>query len=86
MPDEADADLPESARRELAARRRELEREFGLKRAELKAQHQRRLDLLRQEQVDWQEHRRRQAKELADRTEKVRRNAANAQQRVEVGT
>jgi hypothetical protein len=85
MGDEPGGDLPEAAQRELAARRRELEREFNLKRADLKAQHQRRLDLLRQEQADWQEHRRLQAKELADRTEKVRRNAGNAQQRAELG-
>lgn len=80
MADDA-ADLPEAAQRALASRRRELEREFDLKRADLKVQHQRRLEVLEQEKRDWLEHKRQQAKELADRTEKVRRNTANTQQR-----
>jgi septal ring factor EnvC (AmiA/AmiB activator) len=59
--------------RELAARRRDLEREFDDKQRELKAQHQRRMDALRQEQADWEEVRRQRTKELADREEKLRR-------------
>ncbi|MCA1811412.1 MAG: hypothetical protein LC623_05315, partial [Halobacteriales archaeon] len=80
-----DSDLPEAAQRILASRRRELEREFDVKRTDLKTQHQRRVALLEQEKADWLEHRRRQAKELADKTEKTRRRLDNAQQRAETG-
>jgi chromosome segregation ATPase len=83
MVDEA-AD-PTEAQRELAARRRDLEREFDGKMRDLKAQHQRRHDNLKREQAEWEAHRREQAKALADRTETVRRRADNAQQRVESG-
>lgn len=68
-----DASAEEDFRRELAARRRDLEREFDDKNRELKAQHQRRMDALRQEQADWEELRRQRTKELADREEKLRR-------------
>ncbi|HJQ93892.1 MAG TPA: hypothetical protein VJ874_06370 [Candidatus Thermoplasmatota archaeon] len=64
----ADADF----QRELAARRKDLEREFSDKQRELKAQHQRRMDALRQDQLDWEGHKRQQTKELADRAEKLR--------------
>ncbi|MFA5944376.1 MAG: hypothetical protein WC876_07925 [Candidatus Thermoplasmatota archaeon] len=59
--------------RELTARRKDLAREFDDKQRELRAQHQRRMDALRQEQSDWEETRRSRTKELADREEKLRR-------------
>ena len=65
--------------RELAARRRDLEREFNDKQRELKAQHQRRLDALQTEQADWEAHKRSKTKELADREERLRRHEERAQ-------
>ena len=65
------------AQREIAARRRELELEFEAKNRDLKAQHKRTLDKLQQDRVDWEEHRREQQRDLADRTEKVRRSEDN---------
>jgi hypothetical protein len=62
----------EDFQRELAARRRDLERDFADRNRELKAQHQRRMDALRQEQTDWEEHKRAKTKELADRAEALR--------------
>lgn len=73
----ADAASPSDAERELAARRRELELEFEAKNRDLKAQHKRTLDKLQQDRVDWEEHRRTQQRDLADRTEKVRRGEDN---------
>src|SRR5687767_10472697 len=70
--DRASAQAEEDFARELAARRRDLGREFAERNRGRKAQHQRRMDALRQEQVDWEEHRRQQTKELADRAEKLR--------------
>jgi chromosome segregation ATPase len=64
--------------RELAARRKDLEREFNDKARELKAQHQRRMDALRQEQADWEAVRRQRTKELADREEKLRKHEQKA--------
>jgi hypothetical protein len=69
---DASSSEDEDFRRELTARRRDLEREFADKHRELKAQHQRRMDALKQEQVDWEAHRRQQTKELADKAEKLR--------------
>ena len=66
------AQADEDFKRELAARRKDLERDFAERNRELKAQHQRRMDALRQEQLDWEEHKRQQTKELADRAEKLR--------------
>ncbi|MES2155803.1 MAG: hypothetical protein V4510_11765 [bacterium] len=83
MGDEDESDLPEAAHRELAARRRDLEREFDLKMRDLKAQHSRRMDRMEQEKAEWEADRRAQAKELADRKETVRRRTENAEQRVE---
>jgi hypothetical protein len=71
-PSDAAAQADEDFARELAARRKDLEREFTDKNRELKAQHQRRMDALRQEQADWEEVRRQRTKELADREEKLR--------------
>jgi seryl-tRNA synthetase len=82
--DEAFPDLPEEARRELANRRRDLEREFDAKLRDLKAQHQRRHDALKREQAEWDARRREQAKALADRTETVRRRSDNAQQKADL--
>lgn len=65
--------MPGEAERELAARRRELEREFDDKARELKSQHKRQADKLAQDRVEWEAHRREQQRELADRAEKVRR-------------
>ena len=61
------------AERELAARRRELEREFDDKQRDLKAQHKRQADKLQQDRVEWEAHRREHQKQLSDREEKVRR-------------
>lgn len=63
--------------RELASRRRDLEREFDDKARELKAQHKRQADKLAQDRVEWEAHRREQQRELADRAEKVRRSEDN---------
>lgn len=63
---------------ELAARRVELERDFQAKARELKAQEKRRLERLKKDQAEWDEAKRAKAKELADRTEKLRRQAENA--------
>ncbi len=65
------------AQRELAARRKDLERDFDDKARDLKAQHKRTLDRLQQDRLDWEEHRRTQQRELADRAEKVRRQEEN---------
>ena len=77
-----DGPAASDAERDLAARRRELEHEFEDKARELKAQHKRQLEALRQEQADWEAHKRAQAKELADRLERVRRQEANDTARV----
>jgi hypothetical protein len=71
------------AERELAARRRELELELDAKSRDLKAQHKRTLDKLQQDRADWEEHRRAQQRELADRAEKVRRSEDNHKRDVE---
>lgn len=65
------------AQRELAARRKDLERDFDDKARDLKAQHKRTLDRLQQDRLDWETHRRTQQRELADRAEKVRRQEEN---------
>lgn len=70
MPEAGDADP-------LAARRRELEREFEDKARDLKAQHKRLADKLAEDRADWEAHRRDQQRELADRAEKVRRAEDN---------
>ncbi|MEK6975366.1 MAG: hypothetical protein AABY18_03380 [Candidatus Thermoplasmatota archaeon] len=67
----------DDAGRELAARRRDLEHEFQDKFRDLKAQHKRQQESLQQDRVDWEEHRRGQQRELADRAEKVRRSEDN---------
>ena len=69
----ARAQAEEDFQRELTARRKDLAREFDDKQRELKAQHQRRMDALRQEQSEWEDTRRSRTKELADREEKLRR-------------
>lgn len=71
--DDKEVLVDEDFQRELKARRKDLDREFDDKQRELKAQHQRRMDALRQEQIDWEEVRRQRTKELADREEKLRR-------------
>lgn len=67
-----------AAERELASRRKDLEREFDDKLRDLKAQHKRQADKLAQDRADWEDHKRRQAKELADKAEKVHRAEGNA--------
>jgi ABC-type multidrug transport system fused ATPase/permease subunit len=76
----SDPDLPPQGDpdRELAARRKQLERDFDDKLRDLKAQHKRQADKLQQDRADWEEHKRRQAKELADKAEKVRKAEENA--------
>lgn len=76
----------EDFRRELAARRKDLEREFADKARELKAQHQRRMDQLERDRLEWEAYKRSQTKEMADRAEKLRRNAENAETKVRVTT
>ena len=65
------------AERELAARRKELEREFDDKQRELKAQHKRQADKLQADRLDWEASRKAQLKDLADRTERVKRQEEN---------
>ena len=74
---------PSDAERELAQRRRDLEHEFGAKQRDLKAQHKRQMDRLLQDRQEWEEYKREQAKELADKAERLRRRDANAVQKEE---
>lgn len=78
MTPDLEAPPPSDADRELAARRKEMEREFDDKLRDLKAQHKRQADKLQQDRADWEEYKRRQAKELADKGEKVRKAEENA--------
>ena len=73
----AGVDEPTHAERELAARRRDLEREFDDKARELKAQHKRQADKLQADRLDWEASRKAQLKDLADRTERVKRQEEN---------
>ncbi len=75
-PDSSEAD----AERELAARRREMEDAFDAKLRDLKAQERRRLEALRKEQAEWQEMKRVQGKELADKAERLRRQEESLRQ------
>lgn len=68
----------EDFQRELAARRKDLERDFQDKVRDLKAQERRRMDQLARDRSEWDAHKRQQAKELADKAEKLRRPADNA--------
>lgn len=72
-----DEPAPTDAERELAARRRDLEREFDDKQRDLKAQHKRQADKLQADRVDWEASRKAQLKDLADRTERVKRQEDN---------
>lgn len=74
------------AHRELAARRKDLERDFDDKARDLKAQHKRQADKLQQDRLDWETHRRTQQRELADRAEKVRRQEDNHKRDLEALT
>lgn len=74
MPD--DAPLSD-AERELAGRRRDLEREFDAKVRELKSQTKRLADRLEEDRREWEEVKRRQAKELADKAEQLNRRVDN---------
>lgn len=76
-------EMPETARRELAARLRDLERDYDAKVRELKTQHQRRMDRLKEDRAEWDTYRRAQTKELADLKETMRRRTEVAQQRVD---
>ncbi len=67
----------DSAEGELAARRRDLEREFDDKQRDLKAQHKRQADKLQADRLDWEASRKAQLKDLADRTERVKRQEDN---------
>ncbi len=69
--------------RELAERRVALEAEFKAKFRDLKAQEKRRLDHLERDRVEWEDHKRKQAQELADRAERLRRQETNTVQREE---
>lgn len=64
--------------RELANRRRDLEREFDGKLRDLKAQHKRQMDGLQRDRQEWEEHRRRQQKELADKAARLKAAEDNA--------
>ena len=65
------------AERELAARRRDLEHEFQDKVRDLKAQVKRQQESLQQDRLDWEATKRTQAKEVADRAERVKRQEEN---------
>jgi hypothetical protein len=80
-----DAGPPEDAQDELRRLRRDLERDFDAKMRDLKAQYQHRFARLKEEQAAWEEHRRTQAKALADKTETVRRRTENVVQRADLG-
>jgi septal ring factor EnvC (AmiA/AmiB activator) len=67
---------------DLAARRKDLEREFVEKHRDLKAQDKRRRDSLELEKAEFESYRRAKGKELADREEKLRRTAANKEAQV----
>lgn len=62
---------------ELVARRRELEAEFDAKVRDLKAQSKRQTDKLAQDRLDWEQSRKAQLKDVADRTERLRRAEDN---------
>lgn len=74
-----DGESGEAQQRELAARRKDLEREFDAKARELKAQSERRADKLRDDRAEWEDYKRKQSKDLADRAEALRRQEVNAQ-------
>jgi hypothetical protein len=71
---------------DLAARRKELEREYVEKYRDLKAQDKRRRESLELEKAEFESYRRAKGKELADREEKLRRAAANKEERVRVAS
>jgi Flp pilus assembly protein TadB len=62
---------------DLAARRKDLEREYVEKYRDLKAQDKRRRQALESEKEEFESFRRAKAKELADREERLRRTAEN---------
>jgi len=70
----------DDAERELRARRRELEMEFDAKQRDLKAQHKRQMDRLEADRREWESYKREQAKALADKVEKARRQESNKQE------
>lgn len=74
----ADGPIPSEGDPELAARRRDLESEFDAKQRDLKAQHKRQMDRLQQDRLDWEDYKRRQTKELADKAERLNRVEDNA--------
>lgn len=57
--------------------RKQLERDFDDKTRELKAQHKRQMEALQQDRLAWEAHRREQQRDLADRTERLRRAEDN---------
>ena len=57
---------------ELALRRRDLEAEFDGKQRDLKAQHKRQMDRLQQDRAEWEDYKRRQQKELADKAARLK--------------
>lgn len=58
-------------------KRRELDLAHDEKLRDLKAQHKRRMDALDQDRLDWEASRKAQLKDLADRTERVKRAEGN---------
>ncbi len=76
--DEEETRIAVEVERRLAQERRELERDFGARRREAKLQEGRLRDRLRQDQADWEAHRREQGKLLADRAETLRRQQESA--------
>lgn len=77
---------PDDAGLGLAARRKELEREFAEKYRDLKAQDKRRRESLKLEQDDFEAYRRAKGKELADREEKLRRTVENREEKARVSS
>ncbi len=84
MDDVPTASPPSAPDLDLAARRREMEREFVEKHRDLKAQDKRRRESLEQEKQEFESYRRQKVKELADREEKLRRTTENKETQVKV--
>lgn len=86
MDDEAQRQAEEDFRRELAARRRDLEDEFSAKLRELKAQERRRMDRMEADRSDFEQYRREKGKELADREHRLRGREGRVERTTTGGT
>ena len=84
MAEDADPATGTGPEADLAARRKDLEREYVEKYRDLKAQDKRRRESLELEKQEFEAYRRGKAKELADREERLRRTAENKEEKVRV--